>query len=439
MVRQNVIIQSTSTAYPDASMSTESDVSKMPASQNYENVSKDLNTSIEEVRDHLKNVIDMMGPHSPKLNTAFETSNDADNEESLYSSTSIISSSVLKVQKLTSRLHDENSEKPGNGILSSKTTNINEYEMHKGYCSSSKCVPPKYLDRYTRKPVCCCVSDYCPCHSCPYNHRMQHQSINGNEAVDQTKVLNRKNFRKHPEFYRIEMEQSNKPDINPPKRFVFDLVDNIPHPMSENGIQNNVCESNVQIAADGKKGTPWSCPPCFSKKKNPRPKKYDHKKHPEKIDIYYFDHGNSAYFRTTDSAPLTYTDELAQKTEMMTTKFWAEIFGSLHIFCAFVTAFILQFLKFTLYSIIRPLTIGIIQLTSDYFIKPFLAVLFNGILQPPLILFYNIATSIKDLCHPIAIGFGYFLIELAKVFSAIRFVEIRNREPRKLNLGADYA
>lgn len=67
-------------------------------------VSKDLNTSIEEVRDHLKNVIDMMGPHSPKLNTAFETSNDADNEESLYSSTSIISSSVLKVKNISLKL-----------------------------------------------------------------------------------------------------------------------------------------------------------------------------------------------------------------------------------------------------------------------------------------------------------------------------------------------
>lgn len=42
MVRQNVIIQSTSTAYPDTSMSTESDVSKMPISQNYENGCKIL-------------------------------------------------------------------------------------------------------------------------------------------------------------------------------------------------------------------------------------------------------------------------------------------------------------------------------------------------------------------------------------------------------------
>lgn len=61
---------------------------------------------------------------------------------------------------------------------------------------------------------------------------------------------------------------------------------------------------------------------------------------------------------------------------------------------------------------------------SDYFFKPCLAVIFNGIIQPPLVFLYNIATSIRDLVDPIAEGIGYFLRELANVCKAIRLIEV---------------
>lgn len=78
-----------------------------------------------------------------------------------------------------------------------------------------------------------------------------------------------------------------------------------------------------------------------------------------------------------------------------------------------------------MYSIFRPLIIGLIQLASDYFFKPLLTVIFNGIIQPPLIFLYNIATSLRDLCDPIAEAMGYFLREIAVVLRAIRLIEIR--------------
>lgn len=62
----------------------------------------------------------------------------------------------------------------------------------------------------------------------------------------------------------------------------------------------------------------------------------------ENIDIYYFDHGNSAYFRTTDCPPQLVSELLAQKTMSYATRFWAEIFGTIHIGVAFFIAFILQ-------------------------------------------------------------------------------------------------
>ncbi|XP_036149406.1 uncharacterized protein LOC105834230 [Monomorium pharaonis] len=146
----------------------------------------------------------------------------------------------------------------------------------------------------------------------------------------------------------------------------------------------------------------------------------------EKIEIYYFDHGDSAYYRTTDCHPVLITDKCAEKTDQAATRFWAEIFGTIHIGIAFVTAFILQLLRFVLYSVIRPLTVGIVQLIADYFIKPLLSILFNALVQPVLILLYNIATSLRDLCEPIAEAMGLFLREIANLCAAIRIVEVKH-------------
>ncbi|EFN89817.1 uncharacterized protein LOC105181454 [Harpegnathos saltator] len=146
----------------------------------------------------------------------------------------------------------------------------------------------------------------------------------------------------------------------------------------------------------------------------------------EKIEIYYFDHGNSAYYQTTDCHPVLTTDKCAEKTDQAATRFWAEIFGTIHIGTAFIMAFILQLLRFLLYSVIRPLTVGILQLIADYFVKPLLSIVFNALIQPILILFYNIAMSLRDLCQPIAEALGLFLREIANLCAAIRLVEVKH-------------
>ncbi|XP_063980291.1 uncharacterized protein LOC135164135 isoform X2 [Diachasmimorpha longicaudata] len=130
------------------------------------------------------------------------------------------------------------------------------------------------------------------------------------------------------------------------------------------------------------------------------------------------------YYRTTDAIPLLTTEKFADKTDQAATRFWAEFFGTINIGITFITAFLLQLLRFILYSLIRPLTIGIIQLLSDYFIKPLLTIIFNALIQPVLILLYNIATSLRDLCEPIAEAIGFFIRELSRLFQAIRLIEI---------------
>lgn len=117
---------------------------------------------------------------------------------------------------------------------------------------------------------------------------------------------------------------------------------------------------------------------------------------------------------------------IAEKTEQKTTKFWAEIFASIHIGLSFCVSFILQLFKFFLYSIMRPLTVGLVQMASDYFFKPFLTICFNGIIQPILIFLYNIATSLRDLCDPIAEACGFFFRDIAVLFKAIRLCSYKN-------------
>ncbi|XP_022202246.2 uncharacterized protein LOC111058963 isoform X2 [Nilaparvata lugens] len=147
---------------------------------------------------------------------------------------------------------------------------------------------------------------------------------------------------------------------------------------------------------------------------------------PERIEVYYFDHGSSSYFRTTDHPPPLATDLIIEKTDQMSTKFWAGIFGFLHIFSAVLTSFFLQMFRFILISSVRPLLIGTIQVCSDYFLKPFLATVFNAIIQPFFILMFNVATSFRDLCEPLARGIGFFLEQVANILRAIRLVEVKN-------------
>lgn len=73
----------------------------------------------------------------------------------------------------------------------------------------------------------------------------------------------------------------------------------------------------------------------------------------------------------------------------------------------------------------RPLTVGVLQIFSDYCIKPLLATIFNALVQPPLIFVYNVATTMRDICDPIAEGMGYFLREIAAIFAAIRLVDVK--------------
>ncbi|XP_036326747.1 uncharacterized protein LOC118739497 [Rhagoletis pomonella] len=141
-----------------------------------------------------------------------------------------------------------------------------------------------------------------------------------------------------------------------------------------------------------------------------------------RIGIYPFEHGCAEYLRTTDCHPQMLSVVLAERATYYATRFWAEFFGSLHIGVTFVVTFLLQAYRFVLYSLVNTLVVGFLHMTSDYLIKPILTVFFNGFLQPPLILVYNILTSIRDILEPVADTINNFMRPVATVGKSLRLV-----------------
>lgn len=75
---------------------------------------------------------------------------------------------------------------------------------------------------------------------------------------------------------------------------------------------------------------------------------------------------------------------------------------------------------------LRAIIVGFLQITSDYFIKPLLAVLFNGLCQPPFIFIRNVLQSICKMLDPVAKLLTTFLRPIADLVRAFRVVEVKN-------------
>lgn len=143
----------------------------------------------------------------------------------------------------------------------------------------------------------------------------------------------------------------------------------------------------------------------------------------ENMEIYYFDHGSSEFYRTTDCPPHLVTEALAQSTHYHATKFWAEIFGTLNIGTTFAISFCLQLYRFLLYGILRAVLVGVLQITADYLFKPLLAVAFNGLIQPPIVFVQNILTALGAMVQPVANLIGDFLQPVGRIVQSFRVIE----------------
>ncbi|KAF7282401.1 hypothetical protein GWI33_002715 [Rhynchophorus ferrugineus] len=447
--------------------------------------------SPSKLKEEVQTIIDIMGPAmSPKF--TYNTSSEADNEESVFSN-SKLSSINLKdsyccnddVDKAELPSKDNDQQDPEDTTISadlnvtSNSATVDENTEPKTNFQHDEeavkhfiCPPPLLPANVVVNSECMCpqIAKYLqagdeflsPSHHqciCPSDipRGLINQDTLQNKPSSLGKQLsnvvcwlknkvptNQKNHEETPccQYYKMDVKRKRGDNKSPPRRVVFKLIKGMPPKEHQHGARyiSPSCSpskyaKNVVIEPEDSPvkdrpfdhndftNSPGGCakPRAFLE----RATYPDDQK--TRVDVYYFDHGCFSHYRTTDAPPMLHSEEVAMRTEKHTTKFWAEIFGGIHIGISFVTSFILQFFRFILYSIFRPLTIGLVQLASDYFFKPFLATVFNGIVQPVLIFIFNIAASIRDLCNPVAEGVGYFLREFAVLLGSIRLVEVNRR------------
>lgn len=89
------------------------------------------------------------------------------------------------------------------------------------------------------------------------------------------------------------------------------------------------------------------------------------------------------------------------------------------------------FFRFILYGIFRAIIVGFVQMTSDYFVKPILTALFNGAIQPVMLLLQNIFQSLWNTLEPLAQMLFGFLKPFIECLKAIRIVDIHINSERE--------
>lgn len=407
--------------------------------------------SISKVKEDVKTVIELMGPNTPHVNNQ-SSSNLADNEESFFSNTTDFNQEKSKIQdNENTENYDTDRTVPPDmtlqedtdySIVAARNSVPEPPTIDKAQCPRMICPPPWIPANVMFGSECVCpqIANYMQ--NMP-SGAVERQTAQPRRANTEGNILSTilKSFKgkssnckinKRCEYYKMNMKHSNSSQ-GIPKRLVFDLVNDIGEPFEFCRCCDETCSkvnykniknfSNNQIRKDDIHDILPPTKMKSSKDLYQKSSKTDSEGF-TRVDVYYFDHGSAHYLRTTDRPPKISTDKVCEKTEAYTTRFWAEIFGTFHIGVSFCTSFILQFIRFILYSLLRPLTVGLLQLLSDYFFKPFLTTVFNSLIQPPLTFLYNVATSIRNLCQPIANAIGYFLKEISGVIRAFRIVEV---------------
>lgn len=76
---------------------------------------------------------------------------------------------------------------------------------------------------------------------------------------------------------------------------------------------------------------------------------------------------------------------------------------------------------------VRSAVTGVVQTVSDQLLKPGLALAFNALLQPPLVLAAQTAGALRAALRPVALAAGDALEPLARLLAALRLVHVERR------------
>lgn len=104
--------------------------------------------------------------------------------------------------------------------------------------------------------------------------------------------------------------------------------------------------------------------------------------------------------------------------------FWQEFFSAVRIITDFAFIFVLELLRFVFHYVLLRILGGIIIVVGDHFLKPYLALVFNRIIQPTLIFTRNVLTGIRNLLQPLMDISSVFIAQLGSLLRAFRLFEL---------------
>ncbi|XP_037244692.1 uncharacterized protein LOC119148516 isoform X2 [Falco rusticolus] len=101
-----------------------------------------------------------------------------------------------------------------------------------------------------------------------------------------------------------------------------------------------------------------------------------------------------------------------------------------------LTTFLIELVRFLGETLVQVLVVGLLTAIGDHIWKPFLAAVFNSLLQPLLVFLLKVLCSIQDLMDPLINILAGVCSQLAVLLRAIRLVEI-NLQLDRTGLRAD--
>ena len=101
-----------------------------------------------------------------------------------------------------------------------------------------------------------------------------------------------------------------------------------------------------------------------------------------------------------------------------------EFFGVLRIIVTFAVLLVVELYKFVLRYIFQPLVIGVLVTSGDHVIKPLFSAIFNGFIQPTLILLWNSFVGLRNALGPVIDILRGLAQLIALILKAFRLVDV---------------
>ncbi|XP_014673364.1 PREDICTED: uncharacterized protein LOC106813674 isoform X5 [Priapulus caudatus] len=138
---------------------------------------------------------------------------------------------------------------------------------------------------------------------------------------------------------------------------------------------------------------------------------------------YVFEHGATGHYTAQrDVVPSTVTT-YADQSELFAYRIWEEFFSVLRFPVDFIVIFFIELIKFLCRHIFQRLLVGVVTVLCDYAFKPLLAGLFNGLLQPTLVLAWNVVVSLRRVFEPLTDILHSLVAQVVLLLRAVRLIE----------------